>query len=80
MPDTAPTIWPCEPIWHHETLRGWAVLLRQWGYRGRLPTWAIRRCYAHWPMEFCQCHLYRLQWAQASWQGEHRGEDEKQVR
>jgi hypothetical protein len=68
MPE--PLIWPLEPIWHHETLRGWAVLLRHLGYRGGLPPSAVRRCRATWPMERCQCHMYRLRWAQASWEGE----------
>ena len=65
-----PTIWPQEPIWHHARVVWWAVLLREWGYRGRLPTWATVRCTATWPMEYCQCHMYRLDWGQATWEGE----------
>jgi hypothetical protein len=64
-----PLIWPIEPLWHHDTLRSWAVRLRQWGYTGRLPTWARVRCTAHWPMERCACGMYRLSWAHATWEG-----------
>ena len=76
MPEPCPTIWPHETVWHHETLRWWAVLLRACGYTGRLPRWAVRRCTATWPMEMCQCHLYRISWAQASWEGDdHAGKE-----
>jgi hypothetical protein len=48
--------------WHHTPLRWWGALLRQWGYRGRLPGWAWTTCEAVFPMPSCRCKMYQLVW------------------
>lgn len=65
--DKAPLLTlPLAPgVWEHPRLVWWAVQLRVWGYRGRLPGWAVVPCKAVYPAPICQCGAYRMDWVVA---------------
>jgi hypothetical protein len=64
MPADTPLLTvPMSPgVWSHPRLAGWAAWLRVHGYRGRLPTWAVRRCWCWFPYRVCACGAYRVLW------------------
>jgi hypothetical protein len=49
-------------VWSHPRLARWAVWLRVLGYRGRLPAWAVQRCWGWFPHRVCACGMYRIVW------------------
>jgi hypothetical protein len=49
-------------VWQHPRLVWWAVCLREHGYRGRVPTWALRWCWCWYPAPTCRCQMYRVLW------------------